>query len=410
MKQILKKYVGLTLSIFAAFALAILFFFMIYKSKEFSKSFGYIINIFTPFIYGAVLAYLLTPLCNICETALLREFIPHFKNKKTAESIVSKLAVLITFLLAAFVIYIFCLIVIPQLVVSISTIAEAMPGWVKHVMNETETFLLNNPQINEPLINISNTLYDKVQGFLDKPNILSNIQTIITQFSTGVFSFVGLLKNMIIGIIAAVYIIASRKKFRAQAKKLIYGIFSTNHANAVINELRFTDNVFSSFINGRILDSAIIGVLAFICLTFMKMPYVVLLSVVIGVTNVIPFFGPFIGSIPCFIIVLMVDPIKSLYFLVFVIILQQFDGNILGPKILGSKTGLSGFWVFFSTLFFGGLMGFVGMIIGVPVFAVIYDVASKIINARLRAKKLPVSTQSYLNLEAVENNEIKKHE
>ena len=158
------------------------------------------------------------------------------------------------------------------------------------------------------------------------------------------------------------------------------------------------------------MDSAIIGVLAFICLTFMKMPYVVLLSVVIGVTNVIPFFGPFIGSIPCFIIVLMVDPIKSLYFLVFVIILQQFDGNILGPKILGSKTGLSGFWVFFSTLFFGGLMGFVGMIIGVPVFAVIYDVASKIINARLRAKKLPVSTQSYLNLEAVENNEIKKHE
>lgn len=410
MKQTFKKYMGLTLSIFTALALAILFFFMLYKSKEFSKNLSGIINIFKPFIYGAVLAYLLAPICNICERALLKEFTTRFKNKKTAESIASKLAVCITFLTAAFVIYIFFLIVIPQLVVSISAIAEAMPGWVKHIMEETETFLLNNPQINEPLINISDTIYEKVQGFLDKPNFLSNIQTILTQFSLGVFGAVGIVKNVVIGVIAAVYIISSRKKFRAQAKKLIYGIFSTPHANAIINELRFTDGVFNSFINGRIVDSAIIGVLAFICLTFMKMPYVVLLSVVIGVTNVIPFFGPFIGAIPCFIIVLMTDPMKGLYFIVFIIILQQFDGNILGPKILGSKTGLSGFWVFFSTMFFGGIMGFVGMLIGVPVFAVIYDVASKIINMRLKAKRLPLSTENYLNLETVENNEIKRHE
>jgi predicted PurR-regulated permease PerM len=410
MKQSMKKYVCLTLSLFAALAMAILFFFMIYKAKDFSDNFRSLVNLFKPFIYGGIIAYLLAPLCGGCEDIFIRVLAPLFKKRKTAESVAKKAAVAATFIIAAFVVYIFLQIVMPQILVSITTIIEAMPGWIRHLRDEVEAFLLNNPQINEPLLELSDKMYEKVQSYFQMETILANVHTVVTQFSSGVFSVIGLCKNVIIGVVAAVYMLASRKKFRAQAKKIIYGIFKSSYANAVTEELRFADTVFSSFITGKVIDSAIIGVMAFFALTFMKMPYVVLLSVIIGVTNIIPFFGPFIGAVPCFIIVLMVNPMQSIYFLIFIVVLQQIDGNIIGPKILGSSTGLSGFWVFFSILLFGGLWGFAGMVIGVPLFAVIYDVVSKFINHRLKAKDMPTETDKYLPLEKVEYGNIINHE
>ena len=201
----------------------------------------------------------------------------------------------------------------------------------------------------------------------------------LTNLMSGLLGTLTFFKNVFIGIIIAIYVLNSKQLFAAQAKKLLYGCLSTRRANIVLDNARFTHRVFGGFINGKILDSAIIGVLCYIgCLIF-KFPSALLVSVIIGVTNVIPFFGPFIGAIPATLLILIQSPIKALWFVLFVLVLQQLDGNIIGPKILGNTTGLSSFWVLFAILLFGGLWGFVGMIVGVPLFAVIYDVIKKLV-------------------------------
>lgn len=183
-------------------------------------------------------------------------------------------------------------------------------------------------------------------------------------------------KNVFIGIIIAIYVLNSKQLFAAQAKKLLYGCLSTRRANIVLDNARFTHRVFGGFINGKLLDSLIIGILCFVGMTALRMPYAMLISVVVGVTNIIPFFGPFIGAIPSGLLILLIDPLKALYFVLFILALQQFDGNILGPKILGDSTGLSSFWVIVCILLAGGLFGFVGMVVGVPLFAVLYSILS----------------------------------
>ena len=186
---------------------------------------------------------------------------------------------------------------------------------------------------------------------------------------------------------------------RRQFRKLLFALFSEKKAKKIIEELQYVHRVFGGFILGKIIDSAIIGVLTFFVLSIMKMPYTLLVSVIVGVTNVIPFFGPFIGAIPCFLLILLTSPIQSLYFAVTILIIQQIDGNIIGPKVLGDSTGLSSFWVLFSILLFGGLFGFVGMIIGVPLWAVILHSLRRYTEGRLRKKGLPLSSASYEDFE-----------
>ena len=205
------------------------------------------------------------------------------------------------------------------------------------------------------------------------------MQNILSGAALGVLNVVVVLKNLIIGIIVAVYMLASRKRFVQQGKLVLYSIFKPRWAELIKEEAKYADKMFGGFINGKILDSAIIGVLCYIACLIFKFPSALLVSVIIGVTNVIPFFGPFIGAIPATLLILIQNPIKALWFVLFVLVLQQVDGNIIGPKILGNTTGLSSFWVLFAILLFGGLWGFVGMIIGVPLFAVIYDIIKKLV-------------------------------
>ena len=205
------------------------------------------------------------------------------------------------------------------------------------------------------------------------------MQSILSGAAVGVMSFVAFLKNLVIGLIVSVYLLASRKKFGQQGKLILYSLVKRRWADLFLEEICYADKMFGGFINGKILDSAIIGVLCYIACLIFKFPSALLVSVIIGVTNVIPFFGPFIGAIPATLLILIQNPIKALWFVLFVLVLQQVDGNIIGPKILGNTTGLSSFWVLFAILLFGGLWGFVGMIIGVPLFAVIYDVIKKLV-------------------------------
>ena len=296
------------------------------------------------------------------------------------KNLINALSVTFTILFGLLLIYALCMMIIPQLITSVTTLyytAQANITKFMYWANHLE-FIEKNEQIMELL----NSAYAALNTNLDtwiKNTLLPSMQNIVSGAAIGVLNVVTVAKNLIIGIIVAVYILASRKRFVQQAKMVLYSLVKPRWANLITEEVKYADRMFGGFINGKIMDSAIIGVLCYIgCLIF-KFPSALLVSVIIGVTNVIPFFGPFIGAIPATLLILIQNPIKALWFVLFVLVLQQLDGNIIGPKILGNTTGLSSFWVLFAILLFGGLWGFAGMIVGVPLFAVIYDVIKKLV-------------------------------
>ena len=378
-KPHIKSYVYAMLAGFGSISLSIIFFFLIYRFDGFGNAISTLTDILMPFIYGAVIAYLLKPVCNTIE-AFLRRFIP-----EKMKGLINALSVTFTILFGLLLIYALCMMIIPQLITSVTTLyytAQANITKFMYWANHLE-FIEKNEQIMELL----NSAYAALNTNLDtwiKNTLLPSMQNILSGAALGVLNVVVVLKNLIIGIIVAVYMLASRKRFVQQGKMVLYSVVKPRWASLITEEVKYADRMFGGFINGKILDSAIIGLLCYIgCLIF-KFPSALLVSVIIGVTNVIPFFGPFIGAIPATLLILIQNPIKALWFVLFVLVLQQVDGNIIGPKILGNTTGLSSFWVLFAILLFGGLWGFAGMIVGVPLFAVIYDVIKKLVIHGLR--------------------------
>ena len=307
----------------------------------------------------------------------------------------------VSLLVGLVVIYLLLAMVLPQVFTSIRGIVEVMPGNVMKWTAWVEQKLADDEVLANYVEQFINTAYQNMQSWLNT-KLLPNMQVIVSGVSAGVIGALVVVKNMLIGIFAAAYMMGNRRKFAAQGKKLIYSFCKVPVANGILDEIYYINEVFGGFINGKLLDSLIIGILCFVIMNILNMPYTMLISVIVGVTNIIPFFGPFIGAIPCALIVLTVSPIQCVYFVILILVLQQFDGNVLGPKILGGSTGLSSFWVLFSILLFGGLMGFVGMIIGVPTFAVIYDLIKKYSNWMLRKKKLATDTKVYEELFLVE--------
>ena len=234
--------------------------------------------------------------------------------------------------------------------------------------------------------------------------LLPQAKVYLASITNGVIYGVKLLTNVLVGVIVSVYVLMSKETFAGQAKKIIYAILKPERGNIVITTVRKSNEIFGGFISGKLLDSAIIGVLAYIVLAIMKMPDTMLLAVIIGVTNVIPFFGPFIGAVPSFVIVVLQNPVQGLYFLIFIFILQQIDGNIIGPKILGDSTGITPFWVVTSILIFGGLWGFPGMLLGVPVMAVLQYIVRNLLDYALKKRGLVSDTASYVELVRVDKN------
>ena len=373
-KPHIKPYLYGMLAGFGAISLSIIFFFLIYRFDGFGDAISTLTGILMPFIYGAVIAYLLKPVCNTIE-GLLHRFIP-----EKMKGLINALSVTFTILFGLLLVYALFMMIVPQLITSVTTLYyTAQRNFAKFVQwaNHVEFF-----EQNTQIMDLLNSAYDTVSTSIDtlvKTKLLPSMQNILSGAALGVLNVVVVLKNLIIGIIVAVYMLASRKRFVQQGKMVLYSVVKPQWASLITEEVKYADRMFGGFINGKILDSAIIGLLCYIgCLIF-KFPSALLVSVIIGVTNVIPFFGPFIGAIPATLLILIQNPIKALWFVLFVLVLQQVDGNIIGPKILGNTTGLSSFWVLFAILLFGGLWGFVGMIIGVPLFAVIYDVIKKLV-------------------------------
>lgn len=334
---------------------------------------GIIFRSLKPIFYGAVLAYLFKPMCNFFD----KRFTKLFKKKlsdTTSKKLSHYLSMLATYVIFGAIIYFLLSIILPQLVKSIVQLVSSIPAFYNTVLQFVHEIVASNPILDENIENILNVIYHGFNSWYQE-----SLFPLLSGITGGVVVTFKFLLNIFIGIIVSVYLLNGRKKLGAQAKLVIKSIFPKNYANAIFGEIQFADRMFSGYFAGTLIDSALVGVICYLLCLITGMPFAILVSVIVGVANIIPFFGPYIGMIPSAVIILTVSPIKALAFLVMVWILQQIDGNIIAPKIIGSNTGLSSFWVLFAILLFGGLFGFFGMIIGSPVFAVIYHVVGKVI-------------------------------
>ena len=346
-----------------------------------------------PILYGMVIAYLLNPIVKQVDRILVPR-LEKYMQKNRAKKCSRGIGVILSLVFLFALITALCNMLIPELVKSIRDLIITLPGqlnnvvdWFNHLQaSDTAMGILMRNALEEGTTTLQNWL---------RTDLMPQVNTIMSNLTVGVLNILNEVLNFLIGLIVSVYLLFSKEQYSAQCKKMTYAFLKTNHANMLLHLTKKSNEIFGGFIIGKIIDSAIIGVLCFIGLSLIKMPYTLLVSVIVGVTNVIPFFGPYIGAIPSAFLILLSDPKKGLYFIIFILVLQQIDGNVIGPKILGNSTGLSPFWVVFSILIGGGMFGFVGMIMGVPTFAVIYYIISMITSQRLERKNLPLTTVHY---------------
>ena len=399
-----KKYLNWGITAFLVIAGAILFYMALSYLPVIGKSLGTLLRILSPFVWGLVITYLLHPLMKALERSA---FLPLsrrlYKGKRaySARRFARGMSVLVAeIVLIAAIVALFYLI-LPQLYGSIVMIVDNSPTYIANLTAWVEKTLKGFPEleayITEALTNVNTNVFDWVRSTL-----LPGLGSVVSNVTTGVAYAVKAVYNLIIGIIVSVYILGNIEGFAAGARRLSYSLFGIESAEKIRDLLAFTDKTFMGFINGKLLDSAIIGLICYIFCAIVNMPFALLVSVIIGVTNIIPFFGPLIGAVPSAIIILMVNPMKMLIFVIFIIILQQIDGNFIGPKILGSSIGISGFWVMFAIILGAGLFSFWGMLLGVPMFVLIYTALDHLIVKRLKKNDLPWETAQYENLESID--------
>ncbi len=369
-------------------------------------------DILLPFLVGLSLAYLLAPFYD-----LVRKWTyPLFAGKKAKPrrfaTGAAKTAATVASLLLLFVIVVGLLsMVIPQAYQSISNLITTLPEKSNAVLawiNETAaTFGKGDTLaiwISDGITWVTSTVMTWVQN-----DLLPNLGNIAMNVSTGLFSVIGTVTNVFIGVVICVYTLNSKELFAAQAKKLTYSLLKTSTANYAVNMTRYVDRTFGKFINGMLIDSAVLGVLCFIGMSIFRMPYALLISVIVALFNIVPIFGPIVAAVVGTFFVLLEDPVKAIIFVVFILVMQQLDGNVIAPKIIGDQTGLSGFWVIFAIVVGGGLFGLMGMILGVPAFAVIYTLIAQLVKGRLQKKSLPDATQAFDGLQDIDEDTGEPH-
>ena len=340
-------------------------------------------------VVGCVMAYLLYPLARLAEQFLLA----HKVRRKPARAFSTLFALLILLILLVM----FAYFIIPQLVVSLPPLVQNLPAMIERFYAQVSGFLSDHGISSD----ILDDLFRRVEKFFQtwlRDDPFSRILELAGRIRSAAKNIL----NFIIGIIVMVYVLSGRDQFVGQAKKLLFALCrKRSTCNRILVHFRAINRIFSGFVSGKLLDSLIIGILCGIGLSILRIPYVPLISVIIGITNIIPVFGPFFGAIPSALLLLLTDPGKCLIFIIFIVVLQQIDGNVIGPKILGDSTGLPAFWVLFALLLFNHLMGFWGMLLGVPLFASFSYLFWEGVNTLLRKKKLPVTTGAYLNVKEI---------
>ena len=399
------KYVRWGVTAFLVIVAGITFYYFVFHSSNIRSGVKMITDILMPVVVGMAIAYLLTPVLNFIESKLLYPLCNklRIKQSKKKNSIIRGLGILITAFLFVALIYVLLYMLISQIVPSVQNIVSNFDAYTSNFTKWLNQTMNDNPEVQAYLVRTFDKYSNELESWIT--DILPNTGQLIKTVSLSILGVVGVLWDFAIGFIISIYVLASKEKFAAQAKKVSYALFEKDTANTVIRNFRFTHKTFIGFLGGKIVDSIIIGILCFIGTSILKTPYAALVSVIVGVTNIIPFFGPFLGAVPSALLIFVVDPLhplNCLYFVIFIIVLQQVDGNIIGPKILGSSTGLAGFWVIFAITLFGGLFGVFGMIIGVPIFAVIYAGIRSGLNILLSKKEMPTELEKYRDLDYVD--------
>ena len=390
------RYFKIGLTVFCTVAAIMLFYDTIFGSGTLLRFAKQFLRAARPVLYGAFMAYLLAPIVNYFER---RPF--HASKKATPQkmtprgaAITRAVSIFLTWAIIGIILYLLGSVLLPelykslmQLVNNIESYYYTTAGWIQHLFE-------NNPTIENLVGELLGDFYTDTSNWL-KNEVLPQATVLVTALSGGVMNAVRVLGDLLIGVIVSIYFLNTKELIVAHTRKLIYSLFSEDHVYWILRGSRKASLIFSGFVRGKLLDSLIIGVICFIGCTLLKFPYTPLISVVVGVTNIIPFFGPFLGAIPSAFLILLVSPLQCLYFSLFILALQQLDGNVIGPKILGDKTGLSNIWVILAILVSGSFFGFAGMFFGVPVFACLYSLSHFLVEVRLDRKGMPTDTESY---------------
>ena len=398
-----KKYLYWGITAFCVIAAAIIFYMALNYIAILGQWLTTVFKILSPFVWGLIITYLLCPLMKRMEKHMFLPITQRIakKSKNGGRKLARGLSVFLSEIVLLVVITALFYLIIPQLYDSIEKIVKNSDSYYAAIGRWVETTLTDYPEIESYAVSTLNKLSGNLMEWL-RSTLLPELGSFVTNVTSGVYYAVKTVYNLIIGIIVSVYILGDIEGFTVGMRRVFYSVFSIDTAQKIRSALAFTDKTFIGFINGKLLDSAIIGLICYVFCAIAKMPYALLVSVIVGVTNVIPFFGPFIGAVPSALVILFVDPFKCLVFIIFIIILQQIDGNFIGPKILGSTTGISGFWVMFSIILGAGLFGFWGMLLGVPVFVVIHAAINSRIEKKLKRSGLPTDEKEYANLDHID--------
>ena len=409
-----KKYLYWGVTAFCVIAAAILFYMALNYLPLLRQGLASLLHILSPFIWGLVICYLLTPFMRLVEKKLFGPLSKKlYKNSKRSDGsrFARSMSVLLSELFLLAVLTALVCLIIPQLYSSLQNMVANSPMYIETASRWITQLLEDFPEIeqyvSQTLGQVNTSLMDWIQN-----TVLPKLGSLISNVTSGVYYAIMGVYNLVIGIIVSVYVLSNLEQFGASAKRILYSVFSVDIAKKILEGLEFTDRTFMGFINGKLLDSAIIGLICYIVCSILRMPYALLVSVIVGVTNIIPFFGPFIGAVPSSIIILLVNPVKCLIFIAFIILLQQLDGNIIGPKILGSSVGINGFWVMFSIILGAGLFGFWGMLLGVPGFVIIYAAITGSVTRKLKRSDLPWEAADYMDMayiDPVTYQPVKKH-
>ena len=400
-----KKYLYWGVTALVVLSIVVLFNFLLNQNVAIRNAVATLVKILLPIILGFVIAFLVNPLMKWFEVSFFtifdkkapdRRYLPKWKKNlyRVLSMVFSYMFILI--LLACFIIA-----VIPQISDSIVNISILFPKYKENFLDWFNNLTLKYPEVYKYLGNYIKENEEIINDWTDT-KLVPWLTQLASKSSVYLLLLFQALKDFVIGFIVSIYVLSKKELFKGQAKKIVYSIFNAKNGNVIIKNVRMASDKFAGFIIGKIVDSFIIGILCFIGCQIMRMECPVLLALIIGVTNIIPFFGPIIGAIPCLFLLLVINPLHALYFLIFVIILQQLDGNFIGPKILGSSTGISSFWVIFAITVFGGFWGIPGMIIGVPLMAVIYTLIQSALDITLRNKELSRDTDDYIYLDHID--------
>lgn len=398
-----KQYLYWGTTAFCVVAAAILFYMALNYLPLLGSIMSSLASILSPFIWGMVICYLLNPVMHALERAA---FLPlsrkiYKKNQRRGQRFARSMSVLLSEICLLAVLTALVCLIIPQLYSSLQNMVSNSPLYIETATRWLTQLLEDFPEIEHYAAQTLGQVNESLMSWIQN-TALPGLGSIISNVTSGVYYAIMGVYNLVIGIIVSVYVLGNIEQFGASAKRMLYSVFSVDMAKKILEGLDFTDRTFMGFINGKLLDSAIIGLICYIVCVMLRMPYALLVSVIVGVTNVIPFFGPFIGAVPSAIIILLVDPVKCLVFIAFIIILQQLDGNVIGPKILGSSVGINGFWVMFSIIVGAGFFGFWGMLLGVPVFVVIYAAVNSSVTKKLKRSELPWETEDYMDISYID--------